>query len=121
MDTKTGVASWAKHITFVAALGTIGYLGERGGDGGFIKDIWSALKTASPPVAMVLFVLFWDERRERRDAQKQCNDRTVDYIQSTNLQTVTGEKAADALTTLAHGFETIATILGLKFEKRGRR
>jgi hypothetical protein len=123
MDEKaSNFGSWVKHLTFLGALGVIGYLGEKGGDGGFIKDIWAALKTASPPVAMVLFVLFWDERRERRDAQKQCNDRTVDFIQSTNLQTATAGKASDALTNLAHGFETIATIMGLKFDKgRGKK
>lgn len=118
--TTTTNTSWAKHATFVGALAVVGYLGETGVDGGFIKDIWAALKTASPPVAMVLFVLFWDERRERRDAQKQCNERTVDYIQSTNLQTGAAGRAAEALTTLAHGFETIAMTLGLRLGNHRR-
>src|SRR5882672_567805 len=115
------IISWGKQLTFIGALAAVGYLGETEKDGGFIKDIWAALKTASPPVAMVLFVLYWDEKNERREAQKQCNERTVDYIQSTNLQTGAATRAADALTSLAHGYETIATVLGLKLgvSKRG--
>lgn len=120
VDTTTA-GTWAKHAAFVGALGVIGYFGETGADGGFVKDIWAALKTASPPVAMVLFVLFWDERRERRDAQTRYNERTVDYIQSTNLQAGSAGRAAEALTTLANGYETIAMTLGLRLERPRRR
>jgi len=68
----------------VVGLAIIGWLGERGDDGGFIKDIWTALKTASPPVAMILLVLLLREQRERKEAQKQCNERTVDFVNATN-------------------------------------
>lgn len=76
-----------KTMVPMAALGLVGWLADTGTDGGFIKDIWTALKTASPPVAMVLFVLFLDERRERREAQRQTNERTIDFINSTNSAT----------------------------------
>lgn len=68
----------------LAFVALVGYLGESGSDGGFIKDVWASLKTASPPVAMVLFLLFLDERRERREAQRQCNERTEAFTDTTN-------------------------------------
>lgn len=70
-----------------AALAFVGWIGETGADGGFIKDIWSGLKTASPTLAMIIFVLLMDERRERREAQRQTNERTIDFVNATNSAT----------------------------------
>ena len=95
-------------------IAAIGYVGEQGGDGGFIKDIWTALKVSSPPVAMVLFALLLDERRERREAQRQCNERTVDYIKSTNLQTTASEK-------MATGFRQLTDAVRGALDARRRR
>jgi hypothetical protein len=86
-----------KKIVAVAIIAAIGYFGEKGAYGGFVKDVWSALKSASPPVAMVMFMLFLDERRERRECQKQLNERTVDFIQSTNAADSIFAKALDRL------------------------
>ena len=88
-----GNVDWAKlgvvfrNITFLIGLGLVAYLGERGGDGGFIKDMWAQAKIASPFAAMLALFAWLAEREERREAQRQCNERTIDFIQSTNLQT----------------------------------
>lgn len=74
-------------------VGVIGWLGETGKDGGFIRDIWQALKTASPPVAMIMFFLYMRESQKRDEAQKQCNDRTIDFVKATNLATNTFSRA----------------------------
>lgn len=91
------LADTVKKLAAVGAVVGIGYIGESGQDGGFIKDVWAALKTASPPVAMVMFILFLDERRERRDCQHQLNERTVDFIQSTNAADATFTRALDRI------------------------
>lgn len=91
-------ASWA----LIALL--IGWLGESGHDGGFIKDIWGSLKVASPPVAMILFFLLLDERRERREAQQHCSDRTMDFTRSTNTLTNVVSKLSVAVTEIGEAF-----------------
>ncbi len=93
MTTVERIADLLKKATAIGVVLGIGYIGEKGSDGGFIKDVWAALKTASPPVAMVMFILFLDERRERRDCQKQLNERTVDFIQATNMANSSFERA----------------------------
>ena len=65
-------------------VAAIGYIGEHGSDGGFIKDIWTAAKTASPMAAMFAILAWLDEKRERRESQKQCNDRTLDFVNTIN-------------------------------------
>lgn len=89
-----------QKLLAVGGVVAIGYVGETGQDGGFVKDVWAAMKTASPPVAMVMLMLFLDERRERRDSQKELNERTIDFIQSTNGANATFGKALDKLTTV---------------------
>lgn len=79
------------------AVAVVGYLGETGNDGGFIRDIWNAAKTASPFAAMFAIMVWLDERRERREAQRQCNERTIDFIQSTNLAAKTFGSIVDGL------------------------
>jgi hypothetical protein len=82
-------------IYLVIGLG-LTYLGEHGQDGGFIQDIWAQAKIASPLAAMLLLVLYFDEKRERRDAQRQCNDRTIEFIQSNNVAHAAMEKMSQA-------------------------
>lgn len=91
------LADLARKVIPVATLVALGWLGETGHDGGFIKDIWLSLKTASPPVAMILFVLLIDERRDRREAQKQTNERTIDFVQSTNGMSNAVSRMADGV------------------------
>jgi hypothetical protein len=89
-------------------VAAIGYMGEHGTDGGFIKDIWTAAKTASPLAAMFAVLCWLDERRERREAQRQCNERTIDYVKSTNAASAMFDKA-------------LAKILAVGGKPRGRR
>lgn len=93
-----------QKIGWLLGLVIIGYLGESGQDGGFIRDIWASLKTASPPVAMVLFMLFIDERRERREAQRQCNDRTIAFTDSAN-------QASGMVSKLTAGFMELRALI----------
>jgi len=77
----------------MGGVGVVMYLGEHSGPGsGFISDLWSAAKTASPLAAMFAILVWTDERRERREAQKQCNERTLDFIRSVGAQTVASDK-----------------------------
>jgi len=80
----------AKGVPLIIA-GLLWLFGEKG-ENKFVQEIWAMLKGASPPVAMVLFYLFMREQTERREAQKQCNERTVDFIRSTNLSVSTFDK-----------------------------
>lgn len=91
------LAYWVKNALPIAVLGLIGWLGETGADGGLIKDVWAAAKTASPFAAMFAILAWLDEKRERREAQAQCNDRTIDFIKSTNAASSAFEKMAAGL------------------------
>jgi hypothetical protein len=81
----------------ILGIAAIGYMGEHGTDGGFIKDIWTAAKTASPLAAMFAILAWLDERRERREAQKQCNDRTIEFVKATNLAISTFDRTTSKL------------------------
>lgn len=83
---------FAKKGSALLAVAVIGYMGEHGTDGGFIKDIWTAAKTASPLAAMFTTLAWLDERRERREAQRQCNERTIEFVKSTNFAVTTFDK-----------------------------
>lgn len=89
-----------KGVPFILVFG-VGYAAEKGADGGFIQDIWTAAKQASPFAAMCAVWAWLDERRERREAQRQCADRTVDFINTTNESTKTIERAIKILTEAA--------------------
>jgi len=86
-----------QKLLWLAGIVALAYFGKE--DGGFVRDIWDAAKTASPFAAMLAILLFFDERRERREAQRQCNERTIDFIQSTNVASTVMDKMA---TTLEH-------------------
>ena len=83
----------------ILGIAAIGYAGEHGSDGGFLQDIWMAAKTASPLAAMFTTLAWLDERRERREAQKQCNDRTIEFVKTTNTAIGTFDKTLAKLTT----------------------
>ena len=65
---------------------------------GLVQDVWNAAKTASPFAAMFSILLFFDERRERREAQRQCQDRTIEFIEANNYAHASLEKAIALLT-----------------------
>lgn len=83
-------------IVWMAALAAFYWLAERQQDG-LIQDVWTAAKTASPFAAMFCILLFFDERRERREAQRQCQDRTIEFIEANNYAHASLEKAIDLL------------------------
>ena len=93
-STVRKVVSYGASFGGVAALA---YAGEKGVDGGLIKDIWAAAKSASPFAAMLCLMLLFDQIKERREAQRQCNDRTIDYIKSVNLSNRALDKMADTV------------------------
>lgn len=91
---------------FIASLNSIAamlfivvvaYVGETGNDGGFIKDIWAAAKTASPFAAMFATLAWLSERQERRKAQEQCQERTISFVESTNQHSTALEKMVEAV------------------------
>lgn len=112
---------WIKRSFWISALAAVAYLGENGHDGGFVRDIWAGAKTASPFAAMLALFLLFDERRERREAQRQCNDRTIDFIRSTNLQTASSDKAADGARQTVEILQIIARTIGIKTKRQRAR
>lgn len=88
-----GLANLLKKGVPIICVVVLGYAGEKGVDGGFIKDVWMAAKTASPFAAMLAIMAWLDEKRERREAQKQCNERTMDFVKTVNGMSVTFERA----------------------------
>jgi hypothetical protein len=80
-----------------ATIAALAYVGEKGTDGGFIKDVWTAAKTASPFAAMLCLMLLLDERKERREAQRQCAERTIDFIKTVNVGNRALDKMAEAV------------------------
>lgn len=108
---------WIWRLAWFGLIGGLAYLGEKDVDGGFIKDIWNSAKTASPFAAMLALFLLFDQIKERREAQRQCNERTIDYIRSTNLQTTAADKVAGSLSQLASAVQIIA---GPKHNRRSR-
>ena len=98
------IADAIKKVAIMGCLAAVAYFGESGTDGGFIKDVWAAAKTASPFAAMFATLAWLDERRERREAQQQCNDRTISFVEATNTQSGAIESMVDAVKQLASSF-----------------
>ena len=115
------LADWIKRAPLFIGLAAFAWLSETGNDGGFVKDIWMAAKTASPLAAMVALYLLYDERRERREAQRQCNDRTIDFVQSTNLQANSSGRTAEAVRDMAEALGTLGDSIGLPKRRVKRR
>jgi hypothetical protein len=77
-----------------AGMVAVGWIGETGADGGFIKDIWASLKTASPPVAMVTsfgIYILWKEWQKDRGEHAE---RTLDFNKTLNRYARLLERAA---------------------------
>jgi hypothetical protein len=76
---QTSERIW-RLVTAGLGLGTVvifGAIGESGADGGFIKDIWGAVKTASPLGAMVTtygcYVIWKEWQRDRKEHADRTN------------------------------------------------
>ena len=101
-----------KATIFTVLLVLIAYIGETGRDGGFIKDIWSAAKTASPFAAMFAVLAWLSERQDRRAAQVELLERTVGFVEATNEQSGSIERMVEAIKQISaviskgNGFES---------------
>ncbi len=93
----------SKLVTAIKSVGAmlfvvaIAYVGETGQDGGFIKDVWAAAKTASPFAAMFATLAWLRADTERRKAQEQCQERTISFVESTNQHSAALEKMVEAV------------------------
>lgn len=94
------IFSFLKYLSVAVGFVGIAYLGQTGKDGGFIRDLWEAGKVASPFATMFAVLFFLDERRERREAQKQCNERTISFVESTNAHSSSLEDLVKAINQL---------------------
>ena len=106
----------------MALVLVVAYVGETGVDGGFVKDIWAAAKTASPFAAMFAVMAWLSERQERRRAQEQCQERTISFVESTNQHSTALEKMVEAVRAISG---TIIDVTGgrnraTKRRRRGR-
>ena len=90
------VLAYIHKVSWMAILAVIAWLAKSGNDGGFLKDIWEQAKVASPFAAMLALLLYFDERRERREAQRQCNTRTIEFIEANNAAHAALDKMASA-------------------------
>lgn len=88
---RIGRAFTALVSVIIVAL--FGWLGETGADGGFIKDIWASLKTASPPVAMGAAFLLYIVWREWQKDRTEHQIRTAEF--STGMNTAARLREAD--------------------------
>lgn len=100
----------------MAFIALVAYVGETGKDGGFIKDLWNAAKTASPFAAMFAVMAWLRADAERRKAQEQCQERTISFVESTNQHSTALEKMVEAVRTISG---TIISVTG--GESRGRK
>lgn len=117
--------SFLKYLSVAVGFVGVAYLGQTGKDGGFIRDLWDAAKTASPFAAMFAILFFLDERRERREAQRQCNERTISFVESTNTQATALESLIEAInhlrTTLSRRRRKVTALAAEAKKKREER
>lgn len=115
--------SFLQKALALAVVAGVAYLGENGRDGGFVNDVWSQAKLASPFAAMLALLAWVDEKRERRACQKYLNERTVDFIQSTNLQTSSAAGVAGAVREMASAMREVGAYFKFSppVKKRGKQ
>lgn len=101
-----------RSVAAMTAVVAVAYVGETGADGGFIKDVWAAAKTASPFAAMFATLAWLKADRERQKAQEQCQDRTISFVESTNQHSAALEKMVEAVRHISY------TIVKLKKPRR---
>lgn len=101
-------ANALRSITAIFAVVVVAYVGETGVDGGFIKDVWAAAKTASPFAAMFATLAWLSERQERRRAQEQCQERTISFVESTNQHSTALEKMVEVVKQISSTMSTVS-------------
>src|SRR5690349_19303304 len=88
----------AKKVALpVAALGAVGWASESGLDGGIFKDVWAAVKGTSALGAMVFFLLWLDERSERKKSDLRLFERTMGFTETTNSLSNALDKIASSM------------------------
>lgn len=107
----------------MAVVAVVAYVGENGQDGGFVKDVWAQAKLASPFAAMLALMFLVDQVKERRTAQKELNERTIDFIKSTNLQISAADKVGGAVREMAMAMREVASYFKFStpVKKKGRQ
>lgn len=112
------IVTAVKSVGAMLFVVAVAYVGETGQDGGFIKDVWAAAKTASPFAAMFATLAWLSERQERRKAQEQCQERTISFVESTNQHSTALEKMVEAVRQIS---STIVSATGGPSRRRRRR
>lgn len=104
--------SFAHRFSWLAGIGAFMYFGEHGGDGGFVKELWEQAKVASPFAACLSLFLLFDQVRERREAQRQCQDRTIDFIIAHNTANIAVEKLISGANGLGREVAELSRLVG---------
>jgi len=104
------IVGGAKKVGWFGLVGGFMYFARD--DQSLMHDIWNAAKTASPFAAMWAILLFIDERAERREAQRQCNERTIDFIQTNHVASAALDKNSAANDKLGQAVRELATVVG---------
>jgi hypothetical protein len=112
--------SVVKASIFTALLVLMAYIGETGRDGGFIKDVWAAAKTASPFAAMFAILAWLSERQDRRASQVELLERTIYFVEATNEQSASIERMTDAIRQVSNVIGSTASEGG-SYPRRRRR
>lgn len=101
-STSDRLFNLATKLGTAVGLGFATWLGETGHDGGFVRDIWKMAQTASPFAAMFAIYAWQRADRERRDAQQQTYERTIDFTNTINAINATIAPVFSALTEMRH-------------------
>ena len=81
----------------VALLAAATYLGETGKDGGLIRDVWAAAKTAGTFGCLFATLAWLNEKRASQKAQEELLERTISFVESSNAQSRALEKIVEAV------------------------
>jgi hypothetical protein len=112
--------STVKATAAMAALAAVAYIGESGKDGGFIKDIWAAAKTASPFAAMFSVMMFLRADAAARRAQEELLERTISFVNAANQQSSALEKLTGTIKEIGGAITNRISQDSIKYKGRGR-
>lgn len=97
------ILAFGQRLFYVGCALAATWMGQTQPEGPF-KDIWEGLKTASPTLSMILLVLYLRSDAERREAQRQCSERTVEFINANNV----AHAALEKVTTLHQSVQELS-------------
>lgn len=80
------ITTAVNRLLIVSGLVAVAYVGESGADGGFIRDLWNAAKTASPFAAMFAVMAWLKADQERLRSQRELYERTIMFVEASNKQ-----------------------------------